>query len=109
MRTLFSKGEVLHYTVPVAKTVKSGDIVVVGSFAGIAVTDGVTGQRVALAAEQVYRVPVPSTIATIAQGTPVYVVATTGEITLTAGTNIRLGLAWEAGAANGIVPVKLGT
>ena len=97
-------GDVLHYTVPTSAVIKSGDVVVIGAVAGIAVTDGVPGRLLAVSMVGVYTVPAGS--ATINQGAKVYWNTTAKEAVPTTG-DVYLGVAWED-KVGGVVPVKLG-
>lgn len=104
MKTYKQKGDVMHYTVPDGNTVKSGDVVVVGSFAGIATTDGQPGDLIALGAVEVYTVPTGNT--PIKQGQKVYWDTTAKEAVPTTG-DVYLGVAWDD-SIGGEVDVKLG-
>ena len=90
----------MNYTVPAGKTVASGDIVVVGDTAAVAVTDGAEGETIALAKEGVYELPKGS--GAIDQGKKVYVnVSEAGVATIvtTASGNTLCGTAHEAATA----------
>ena len=99
------KGEALHYLVKAGDNIKSSDLVAVGQVVGIAITDGVEGELLAVSVEGVYSVPVPVAVGDIAQGAFIYYDSTTKEITTDDG-DLLVGWAWEASAA-GFVPVKL--
>lgn len=103
MKNYIERGDEMNYTVPAGKTVKSGDVVVVEGFTGIAVTDGKEGDLVALAAVGVYQVP--SGNAPIKQGQKVYYdTAAKQAVSLTG--DVYLGVAW-ANSGGGFVDVKL--
>ena len=104
-KNFVQKGEALH--IIAAGTEKSGDLVVVNDVVGVAITDGEADELLALHVEGVWNVPVPASVATINQGASVYFNTTSKEITLTASGNKFIGYAWEAGKANGVVPIKL--
>ena len=100
-------GEVLHYVAQAGDDIKSGDLVAVNDVVGVAITDGIEGELLAVSVQGVYEVPVPAASGNIAQGKTVYYDATAKEITLTATSNLFIGWAWEDGAPGEVVPVKL--
>jgi predicted RecA/RadA family phage recombinase len=113
MKNYIQRGEVLDFTVPSATTVTSGQIVSVGSIAGVAVTGGNAGDVIAVQLEGVFKLP--KATGAINVGTKVYVNAT-GEITTAADdgatptpvAHVAVGYAFEtvaSGAAS--VSVKL--
>jgi predicted RecA/RadA family phage recombinase len=107
MKNLVEDGVSLRYTVG-ATPVKSGDVVVVGDLAGIAVIDGIEGETIALYIEGVYSLPKGTDA--INKGQKVYVNITDGVTTIvsTATGNTFIGYAWEpAAAADETVNVKL--
>ena len=101
------EGKVLHYLVQAGDNIKSGDLVAVNDVVGVAITDGVEGELLAVSVEGVYEVEVPAAAGNISQGKAVYFDAGAKEITLTPGSNIQIGWAWEDGAPGEVVPVKL--
>jgi predicted RecA/RadA family phage recombinase len=110
MKNQLSDGQLLPYVVPVGKSVKSGDAVVVSALVGVAVTDGAEGERVPLATVGVFTL-IKGTGA-ISQGAKVYasVDAQSGEVTMvtTASGNTLAGIAWaDAAAGDAFVNVKL--
>ena len=100
-------GEALHYAVQPGDKIKSGDLVNVEDVVGVAITDGVVGELLAVSVEGVYEAPVPAAAGSIAQGKAVYYDKTEKEITLTPTGNLFIGYAWEDGSAGGVVPIKL--
>lgn len=106
MQNFVQKGDVLEYTVPAGATVKSGDVVVVGALAGVAVKDGAEGETIALNLTGVFELP--KVAGALAQGVVVYWNATNKQVTSTATDNTKLGNVFVA-AVNGdaIVRVRL--
>lgn len=108
MKNLIEEGKTIDYTLT-EETVASGEIVVVGDMAGVAVTGGKTGDTIALAVEGVYELPKGS--GALAQGKKAYVnvAEDTGKtIVGTASGNTFIGYVWAAAAAgDATVAVKL--
>lgn len=107
MQNFIEKGETLTYKVESA-AVKSGDLVMAGEVAGIAVTDGAEGETIALNVTGVYELPKGS--GAITQGQKVYAHTDNGETTIvtTATDNKFCGYAWDTAAAgSATVLVKL--
>lgn len=105
MNNKVSDGGTLDYSVG-AEGVKSGEIVVVGDVAGVAMRNGKEGETVAVCIEGVYSLPKGA--AAIPQGKKVYYNATDKNIVGTATGNTFIGYAWSnAGAADVSVEVKL--
>ena len=100
-------GDVLHYIPQEGEEIKSGDLVVVNDVAGVAITDGVVGELLAVSVTGVYEVPVPAAVGDIAQGKSVYYDTTEKEITLDEEDAVLIGYAWDDGAAGGTVNVRL--
>lgn len=107
-------GEALHYVVQASDNIKSGDLVAVGSVVGVAITDGVEGEPLAVSVTGVYDVPVPAAVGEITQGTPVYFDPASKEITLDADNgatppvaNVLAGYAWDDGEPGDWVPIRL--
>jgi predicted RecA/RadA family phage recombinase len=98
-----------------AAVTDSGDVVVIGSLVGVALTDATIGQTVAVGLEGVFEVPAAA--AAITAGAPVYWdadgdpyggTAGSGAATATATDNVKMGHAVATKALNGpTVPVKL--
>ncbi len=112
MRNLIQDGRTLDYTVG-DDTVKSGQLVIVGDMAGVAVTDGESGETIVLFVSGVYSLPKAGVI--IKQGAKVYVNAE-GKITHLAENskadpavpNFFAGYAWDdADAGDDTVHVKI--
>lgn len=105
MKNQVSDGGTLDYSVG-AEGVKSGDLVVVGDVAGVAMRDGKEGEIVALCIEGVYSLPKGA--AAIPQGKKVYFSTADKNIVGTATGNTFVGYAWSnANAADPVVNVKL--
>ncbi len=110
MQNLIQDGHTMTYTVPVdaSAPVKSGDLVVVGAVVGVAVTDGLPGETIALAVEGVYELPKGS--GALAQGAKAYANVTDGVLTIvgTASGNTLAGYVWaDAVAADTVVNVRI--
>jgi predicted RecA/RadA family phage recombinase len=106
-------------TVSVAapRAVASGEIVVVGLLAGVAVHDAAEGAPVEITTEGVFEVAKTSAQAWATVGLPIYVIAATGLATTAAAGNVLLGtnLATAANPSgtgvvrlNGVAPAALG-
>lgn len=108
MINLIEDGKTIDYTVADA-AVTSGEIVVVGDMAGVAVAGGDVGETITLAVEGVYELPKGS--GALAQGKKAYVniAAETGKtIVGTASGNTFIGYVWaDAAAGDANVAVKL--
>ncbi|MDL2289953.1 DUF2190 family protein [Paludibacteraceae bacterium OttesenSCG-928-F17] len=116
MKNLIQDGKTIEYTVG-ETPVKSGDCVVVGSIAGVAVTDGAPGETITLSVTGVYELP-KGPVA-VKQGDKTYMGADgllTTETTTEEGEgeeagstdNIFVGCAWEsAEAGESVVNVKI--
>lgn len=105
MNNKVSDGGTLDFSVG-AEGVKSGEMVIVGDVAGVAMRDGKEGETVALCIEGVYSLPKGS--AAIPQGKKVYFSGTDKNIVGTATGNTFVGYAWNtANAADPLVDVKL--
>jgi predicted RecA/RadA family phage recombinase len=109
MKNYIQRGDVLDYLVPVQSppvTVNSGDIVEVGDIVGVAIISGTSGDVVTVQTEGVVELPKDSSVVT--QGDILYHDGT-GQLTTTASTNKRAGLAWQdAATGDDVVQVKLG-
>lgn len=100
MRNFIEKGLTMAYTVG-DTSVKSGDLVMAGEVAGVAVTDGAPGETITLNVKGVYELPKGA--GAITQGQKVYAtVSESGETTVvaTATDNAFCGYAWEAAEAS---------
>jgi len=106
MKTFNRQGEVLHYIPKAGDNIKSGDLVAVEDVVGVAVTDGIVGELLAVSVQGVYLVPVPAALGQIKQGQSVYFDSGAKEITLT-DTDLFVGWAWEDGEPGEVVPVKI--
>ena len=98
-------GEILHYVVQAGDNIKSNDLVAVEDVVGVATTDGIVGELLAVNVTGVYSVPLPSAVGTVRQGMKLYYDPATKEITRT-DTDLFIGHAWEDDA-DGYVSVKL--
>ena len=100
-------GEVLHYIPKTGEVIKSNDLVAVGDVVGVAITDGVVGELLAVSVTGVYDVPVPTAAGQITQGDTIYYDKTAKEITRTASGNIFAGFAWADADPGEDVPLRL--
>jgi len=115
MLNCISTGQSLNYTNNTAKDIKSGDIVVIESVVGVAITDIVVGLERAVAIVDVYALP--KAAVAINQGAKLYYdvdadpvggTAGTGALTTTAEGNVYAGKAMAAAAgADTTVQIKL--
>jgi predicted RecA/RadA family phage recombinase len=94
MKNYIQHGEVITYTVPEGAEIVSGQIVVIGDLAGIAVNSGSAGDEISVKLEGVYTVPKVQTA--IEQGKKVYVNDDLKATETTTG-NTFLGYAFETG------------
>jgi len=85
--------------------VSSGDVVIVGAIAGVALADADAGAPVVLKTTGVWRLPKRPT-ETVAQGSPVSWDADAGQVALPAAGRYPLGAAVE-GAGNGSASVTV--
>jgi predicted RecA/RadA family phage recombinase len=102
-----ASGEILQYTA--GSDIDSGDVVVMGSLVGVALTDIASGSSGSVQVEGVFSLPKKSAD-TLTLGEKVYWDAVTngGEITETATSNTFAGYVYEAAAASTTsVKVKL--
>ena len=104
MKNYHSNGRTL--VLLAAAAIASGELVVVGQVAGVAVTSVAEGEEATLHTEGVFELP--KAAAAIAQGAKVYWNATDKNVTATATGNTYIGLAWDAGGGTDTtVNVKL--
>lgn len=99
-------GEALHYVVQASDNIKSGDLFAVNDVVGVAITDGVVGEEVAIHVQGVWEVPLPAALGDVPQGRRLFFNPATREVSLTA-THIPIGHAWNAGTAGGTIHVAL--
>lgn len=100
-------GRVLDVTNGSGADVLSGDLVLIGEVAGVALVDIPAGSVGSVQIEEVFILPKTASEA-IAAGTAVYLDATTKTLTATATDNTRVGVAvYAAGADDATVKVKL--
>lgn len=107
MKNKVSEGRTFDFAVT-GEDVKSGDVVVAGDMAGIALTDGKVGETIAVAVEGVYSLPKGS--GAINQGKKVYFSAAEKNIvtTDTDTDTVFVGYAWRAAAAGDpVIQVKI--
>jgi predicted RecA/RadA family phage recombinase len=104
MRNMLSDGEILTVTAPAA--VSSGDLVIVGSIIGVAITDAADGAEVAIATCGVFSLTKEAPLV-IAQGDTVYWDVSNANVDKT-DTNTLLGVCTvSAVSAATTVAVKL--
>lgn len=105
MKNYVQRGDILTLSAPAA--VASGDVVVVGSLAGIAATDATSGADVEVAVVGVFSVAKAAGEA-VTPGSPIYWDATASRATLTETDNTRLGTAVRAATSDALrVDVRL--
>lgn len=97
------EGKALNYT-PSGADVASGDLVVIGTIAGIAKTDIADGKTGAVHISGVFSVAKAS--GAVAQGAKLYWNSSNSNLTTTASGNTLVGVAAEA-AASGDANVKI--
>ena len=106
MKTFRQNGEVYDYT-PSGAAVASGDVVVMGTVVGVAVTDIADGVQGAVSAYGVHNLAKVAATA-IAQGAKVYWDASNSVATSVATSNTLMGVAFDAAAsADTTINVKL--
>jgi predicted RecA/RadA family phage recombinase len=108
MKNYVQKGDVLDYTVPAETEIASGDIVKAGSLIGIAATDGVAGDVIAVNLCGVFEVGKETGAVTV--GAPLYFKASTGKATTDdeSDANALMGYAFSAqSSGDTTVKVKL--
>jgi len=105
MKNFVSNGATMNATTP-AGGIVSGDLLIVGQVAGVAVHSAPEGEIVVLNTEKVYELP--KAAAAISQGVKVYWNAADKTVVTTASGNTYIGSSWDAAdAAAPVVPVKL--
>lgn len=103
----FQPGKVLDWTNDTGEDVVSGELVLIGVLAGVALTDIADGAVGAVQVEEVFELPKTESQAVTA-GAVVYKDASTGLVTTTSSENTRIGVAVQAaGASDATVRVKL--
>jgi len=105
MKNFHSNGATLTAAAPLGG-IASGDVMIVGQVAGVAVHSALEGEPVTLNTEKVYELP--KAVAAIGQGVKVYWNAADKNAVTTATGNSYIGIAWEPAEANAtVVRVKL--
>lgn len=104
MKNKHSDGYVAN--VVLSGTVASGDVVIQGDIIGIAVTDGVSGDTIAVNIKGAYSLTKKSALA-ITQGDKVYWDATPGEVTKTEADGVLIGSAFEDAAGGDATVIVL--
>ena len=104
MKNFLQTGEVLAVAAP--QNLKSGDVVVVGALAGVAVEDALSGTQVAIAAEGVFAIAKTSG-AVFAAGDKVGWNATTSKAVVSSTFSTPLVGVAVAAAASGDATVKV--
>jgi len=105
MKNFVSNGATMNATTP-AGGIVSGDLLIVGQVAGVAVHSAPEGEIVVLNTEKVYELPKGT--AAIGQGAKVYWSAADKTVVATASGNTYIGTAWEPAEATApVVLVKL--
>ena len=104
-KNFIENGEAIKITAK--STVKSGDLIVLGDLAVVALTDIAKGEVGAASAVGVWELKAQSADV-ISQGATVYWNDSAKEVTITAGSNTAIGKAWsESPATSTLVAVKL--
>lgn len=104
MKNFIQHGKVLTYTNSGSDAIKSGDLVIVGTYAAVAITDIPVGETGSLKAEGVFEFP--KATGAVTQGAKLYYVAADKNLSTTASGNTYVGLAFRA-AASGDATVHL--
>ena len=103
----FQPGKVLDWTNGSGKDVVSGELVTIGTLAGVALVDIPNTATGSVQIEEVFILPKNASEA-ITAGAVVYIDADTNEITATSTDNTRVGVAaYAAAASDATVKVKL--
>lgn len=98
------EGAVLSHVA--AADIASGDLVVMGVIAGVALTDIATGGRGAVQVKGVF--DLPKATGAVAQGAKLYWSSANSNVTTTASGNTLIGVAAEAAASgDATIPVVL--
>lgn len=108
MKNFVQKGDVIDVTAPAA--VSSGDLVVVGSFAGVAQTDAASGDKVPCVCEGVFTLTKLSAT-TFAEGDLVYSAAGVGNNVTATNTDQKVGVVVNAavtGSTDVVVKLLIG-
>lgn len=109
MRNKVQNGKTIAYTVPSGVTIASGDLVVLDSMVGVAITGGTEGQSIELELEGVFNIPKTTGVA-FTLGAKLYWVSGTKKLTNTdnSGANAYVGAAFlAAGSAATVAELKL--
>lgn len=105
-QNFISKGDVLQHVIPADTTIVAGQVVIVGSFVGVALEGGTTGNTIPVMLSGVFEVN-KGTSQAWTQGAPIYITSG-GTITTSASGNTLIGHAFEAVAqATALGPLKL--
>lgn len=102
MKNFVKKGEVLDYTA--GANILSGELVVSGDLAGVAVADIANGEVGSVNLKGVYKFP--KVAGAVTQGQKLYLVVADKNLTTTASTNVLVGVANKA-AGSGDATVEL--
>jgi predicted RecA/RadA family phage recombinase len=95
-------------TITAGADLKSGDLVLVGNLATVALADIASGAKGSAATEGVWELANKNTTVAISQGQKVYRTTATGKLTNVATDADYVGIAWEAAAqAASTVKVKI--
>ena len=97
MKNFVQNGKVLTYPNATGAAIKSGDLVIVGSFAGVAVTDIPDGESGSLKLEGVYSIAKAN--GAVTQGQKLYYVTADKNLSTTASGNTYVGKAFRAAGA----------
>lgn len=97
MKNFIQPANVISYLIPSATTIEPGDVVFIGSLAGVAQGGGTTGDTIAVNLTGAYSLPKDSPLV-ITQGDNVYW-ASGGEVTKTV-TDALLGVAFADAVSN---------
>lgn len=96
MKNFISSGSTVDYEVP-SGTVKSGDMILVGSLFGVAATDGESGEVITLYLSGMFNLP--KAAGAVEQGDPLYFDGSAGVLTTTAGELDLVAIAGQPAAA----------
>lgn len=95
MKNFVQRDDAIHSVL--ANTVKGGDLIIIGSVIGVAMSDGDGTNLVTVKTEGVYSLP--KAVEAITQGAKVYWDGTNKNVTATATSNTYIGYAWEDAAS----------
>ena len=94
MKNFVHNGKVAE--ISAAATILSGQVVALGKLVGVAIADAAVGDKVNIAIEGVFSLPVKAGV-TIVAGDKIYLIAAESVVTNVVGTNVPCGFAETGG------------